>query len=296
MDVISCNQVIKKYRNFSAVNLDKLVVKENTITGLVGRNGAGKTTLLKMIAGFTKETSGELKVFGEKPFDNLFVSANMIFIDDEIVFPNEMVLKDILNQMAKFYENWDAKLANRLFQHFGFHNKEKHRYLSKGKKSTFNMIVGLAAHTALTIFDEPTTGMDASVRKDFYRALLRSYLANPRTIIISSHHLNEIEDLLEEVILIDNGKLSLHISIDELREYAIGVTGLSEEITGWAKSQTVLYQTSVGTTNKYVVIKKPSSKQTLIERGFKLSVVSPTDIAVYLTDARKAGIDDVFDN
>src|SRR5699024_11425877 len=75
---------------------------------------------------------------------------------------------------------------------------------TKGKKSTFNAIVGLASHCALTMFDEPTVGMDAAVRQDFYRALLKDYLAHPRTIIISSHYFNEIEDLLEDVLYIKN--------------------------------------------------------------------------------------------
>lgn len=235
-------------------------------------------------------------MFGEKPYDNLFVSTNTIFVDDKLGFPDRMTLDEILAEMARFYPNWDKKLASRLFTHFEFNKRSYHHHLSKGKIATFNMIVGLATHAALTIFDEPTTGMDAAVRKDFYRALLRDYLAHPRTILVSSHHLNEIEDLLEDVILIDRGELALHVSMDELREYATGVVGPSEKIRAWAKNQPVLYEEKVGIDDLYVAIKGQISEEEVEVKGFRRLSVSPTDVAVYVTRSGKGGIDDVFDD
>src|SRR5690625_885506 len=205
MNIIECNQLTKSYGQLKALDHLSITIQENKITGLIGRNGAGKTTLLKTLAGYWRETSGEVKVFSEKPFDNLNVSANAIFIDDQIKFPESLTLMEILKQGENFYERWDMGFAKRLFKYFSFDEKQVHNNLSKGKISTFNVIFGLASRCALTMFDEPTTGMDAAVRKDFYRALLKDYLANPRTIIISSHHLDEIEDLLEDVLLIDQG-------------------------------------------------------------------------------------------
>ena len=128
-----------------------------------------------------------------------------------------------------------------LFDYFSFHQDQQYNDLSKGMKSTFNMIVGLSARCALTMFDEPTTGMDAAVRKDFYRALLKEYIAYPRTIILSSHHLNEIEDLLEDILLLKNGKEHLHMPIAELRTWAIGIEGLTANVNEWIGNREVIH-------------------------------------------------------
>lgn len=295
MSIIECNQLTRSYGRVKALQNIDLIIKENTITGLIGRNGAGKTTLLKILAGYWKETSGDIKVFGEHPFDNLFVSANTIFIDDQMNFPTSLTLGEVLEQASYFYEKWDMEFAERLFRYFSFHKKQFHQHLSKGKKSTFNMIIGLASRCALTMFDEPTTGMDTAVRKDFYRALLKDYLAHPRTIILSSHHLDEVEDLLEDVLLIDQGKKYLHQSIDDLRGYAIGLTGKTAVIEQWIARKDILFKNSVGNDYSYVVMKNESSTIDQAKKlGFEISQVAPSDLSVYLTQASKGGIDDVF--
>ena len=126
----------------------------------------------------------------------------MIFIDDNMALPSALSLIEILECAGRFYKNWDMRLAIKMFDYFSLNPNQGHASLSKGMKSTFNMIIGISAHCPLTIFDEPTTGMDSAVRKDFYKALLKDYVEIPRTIIISSHHLNEIEDIIEDVLLI----------------------------------------------------------------------------------------------
>lgn len=272
-------------------------IDENKITGLIGRNGAGKTTLLKIIAGFLRKTAGEVNVFQENPFNNLFVSANMIFIDDQMNLPAALNLGDILEEASRFYKKWDNNLAKRLFDYFSFHPKEYHSHLSKGMKSTFNMILGLSARCALTIFDEPTTGMDASVRKDFYRALLKDYLAYPRTIIISSHHLNEIEHLLEDVLLLNDGDIELHLPISDMKEWAIGLQGKETLIAKWTRGRKILHLESIDENNAYAVIKNNYTEKEI--ENIKLSelIISPvtaSDLCMYLTAKRQGGIDDVF--
>lgn len=294
MTVIECKNLTKSYGAHKALNNVSLTIQENKIVGLVGRNGAGKTTLLKIIAGFWRKTSGDLRVFTQQPFNQLLISANTIFIDDQMSFPNNLTLMEILRECKRFYKHWDEQLAIRLFKYFSFRENAMHNQLSKGKKSTFNMIVGLASHCPLTIFDEPTTGMDAVVRKDFYRALLKDYLNFPRTIILSSHHLEEIEELLEEIILIDEGQLLLHESIDAIREYALGLTGNTAIVEQYMNEEDVIFKEQVGIDETFAVIRNNFQKEKLERLGMTVANIPPSDICVYLTKENKGGIDDVF--
>ena len=297
MAVIQCKNLEKTYCKFHALKQLSFTIEENTITGLIGRNGAGKTTLLKIIAGFIHKTSGEIQVFSEDPFNSLNVSSNLIFADDNMPLPTFLSLGDLLGSASSFYKNWDWNLALGLFEYFDFKQGQLYRSLSKGKKSTFNMIIGLAARCPLTIFDEPTTGMDSAVRKDFYRALLKDYIAHPRTIILSTHLLDEIEDILEDILLIHNGEKRLHMSISDLKEFAVGLRGKTDVVYEMAKNKEVFYEEKVGKDDSYLVVRNNFAKTTLEQskmRGVEITSVAIDDVCVYLTGKSKGGIDDVF--
>lgn len=298
MKVIECIDLTKTYHSHKKV-LDhmNLTIEEHTITGIIGRNGAGKTTLLKIIAGFIKETSGEVRVFSERPFNSLLVSNNTVFVDDQMSFPPSLQLQDLIEAGKTFYPNWDHDLAKKLLNYFSFDLMDYHHKLSKGRKSTFNVIVGLAARCPLTIFDEPTNGMDEAVRKDFYRALLKDYLAHPRTILFSSHHLNEIEDLLEDVLIIKNGKSFLHLPISDLKEWAIGLKGPAEKVREWTKDREVVFENVIGENTWYKIVKNDFSEEELEKMrlsGIEVTGVRASDLCVYFTNDTKGGIDDVF--
>ncbi|GAB4075160.1 ABC transporter ATP-binding protein [Barrientosiimonas marina] len=297
MNVAECRDLSKKHGRHKALDQLTVTIGENKITGLVGRNGAGKTTLLKLLAGFWRPSSGDVRVFSRRPFDDLLVSANTILVDDDLDFPTALTLKEILEEAGRFYENWDMALADRLFAYFSFQPDQNYASLSKGQQSTFNMIVGLCSRCALTIFDEPTNGMDAAVRKDFYRALLKDYLAHPRSIIVSSHHLDEIEELLEDVLLLEDGHNYLHMPVEELKEYAVSLSGPFEAVSAWTRNRDVMYskQTEAG---MYAVVKHDFSTdewEQMRRAGIRAEAVSPGDVCVYLTDSTKGEIDDVFD-
>ncbi|GGB67282.1 ABC transporter ATP-binding protein [Fictibacillus barbaricus] len=297
MKTVECIELTKQYGKTKAINNLSFTLSENKITGLIGRNGAGKTTLLKMIAGYLRHSSGEIQVFGVNPFNSLKVSANTIFIDNGMSFSNMLTLLELLESAKRFYPNWNHDLALKLFDYFSFSPNLSHVNLSKGMKSTFNMIIGLAARCPLTIFDEPTSGMDAGTRKDFYRALLKDYIAEPRTIILSSHLIDEVEDILEEVLLIKNGEKLLHTPVEELKEFAIGIRGKTEALKEWMEKIEPIYIQEIGANISYAVIKNDRS---LIELenakaiGLEVVPVPTEDICTYLTSKTKGGIDHVF--
>jgi len=297
MNAVECRDLTKAYGSLKAVNNLSFVIEENKITGLIGRNGAGKTTLLKVIAGFLQKTAGEVKVFAENPFNNLTISANTIFIDDNMAFPQSLCLDDLLHTAASFYGNWDMGLARGMLEYFSLTPQQYYHRLSKGMKSIFNVVLGISARCPLTIFDEPTTGMDAGARKDFYRALLKDYLQYPRTVILSSHLLNEIEDVLEDILLMGEGKKLLHMPVFHLREYALGLRGKSNLLEDLAKSREVIHKYRVGEDHAYLVVKNDLTEQERHQArlaGVDLAAVAAADLCVYLTAGKKGGIDDVF--
>ncbi|MCC3357972.1 ABC transporter ATP-binding protein [Bacillus sp. REN16] len=297
MKAIEFQNVSKLYGGFKALNNLDFTIEPDTITGIIGRNGAGKTTLLKIIAGFYPVSSGEVRVYSENPFNNLKVSSNLIFVDDNMAFPPWLNLAEILKASASFYPNWDDELAKRLFDYFDLNPKQLHHHLSKGMKSTFNMIIGLSSRCPITIFDEPTTGMDAAIRRDFYKALLKDYIKHPRTILFSSHLLNEIDSILENVLLIRNGSVALHEPIDDLKEYAVGLRGKTNTIEQITTGMEVIYMEDFGNDYTYSVVKDIYPEATWLEAkklGIELSPVATEDLCVYLTAKNKGGINDVF--
>ncbi|MCM3125528.1 ABC transporter ATP-binding protein [Mesobacillus sp. AQ2] len=297
MSVLEFENVTKTYGRKKALDELTFSIGENKITGLIGRNGAGKTTMLKIAAGFMRESSGVVRVFGENPFNNLSVSANMIMVDNDMNLPAALNLDELLETAASFYDNWDMKFARNLVEYFHLDLKQHHTGLSKGMKNTFNAILGLASRCPLTIFDEPTNGMDAGVRKDFYRALLKDYIANPRTIIISSHHLNEVEDILEDILLLKDGKQFLHMTVEDLREYAVVVSGKEEMLNDWLSGHEIFHRSSAGFGRSYAVIRNDLSDDQVtaaMKNDLEFSTISNEDLCLYLTSQEKGGIDDVF--
>jgi len=294
---IESKNLSKTFGKIKAVHDLSFTIEENKITGLVGRNGAGKTTLLKLIAGYLLPTTGEINVFGRNPFNNLQVAANLIFIDDQLALPENLSLEETLAAVGQFYPNWQAELARALLDYFSLQPRQYYANLSKGMKSSFNMIIGIAARCPLTIFDEPTVGMDAAVRKDFYRALLKDFMQYPRTIIFSSHLLSEIEELLDDLLLIKAGEKYLHLPLDELRNYAVGLTGRESIIRKMTGQEQVLFQQKLGRDSIYLVARNTFDQQTLQQarlQGVEISPVATDDLCIYLTAQHKGGIDDVF--
>jgi ABC-2 type transport system ATP-binding protein len=197
---------------------------EGSICGLLGRNGAGKTTLLRILAGQEFPSSGSVRVLGGPPAENEDVLRRMVFVREDQAYPDFKV-RHALRAASWFYPNWDGDLADKLLTDFGLLPNKAIKKLSRGMRSALGIAIGLAARADVTLFDEPYAGLDAVARQIFYDRLLADYAERPRTVLLSTHLIDEAAALFERVVVIDRGRVVLDAAADGLRGVATTVSG-----------------------------------------------------------------------
>lgn len=197
----------------TGVNAD---VEAGKITGLLGRNGSGKTTLEMLIAGQLKAV-GDIRVAGEPVWENPRLMPNIAFISDDPAIFRDSKLATTVELWEQVRPTFSREVVESLLDAWEVSLKKSPNKLSRGQKSAFYAALGIASRSPLTIFDEVHLGMDAVLRRDFYDVLLQDFIAHPRTIMISSHNVNEIEDLIENVLIMDAGKIVVAGSGDDVR-------------------------------------------------------------------------------
>jgi ABC-2 type transport system ATP-binding protein len=228
--------------------LDDVSVKihTNTITGLLGRNGAGKTTFMSLATAQDRPTSGTVKVLGEQPFEHAKVLEQLCFIRDNQRYPDDYALKHAIRAARIFYPNWDQEFADELIQLFRIPNNTVVKKFSRGQFSALGIVLGLASRAPITFFDEPYLGLDATARGYFYDVLLRDYQAHPRTIVLSTHLIDEMDRLLERVVILDRGRVVRDADVDELRGAAHQVAGRASAVDAYLAGREVLSRQRVG--------------------------------------------------
>lgn len=289
--VIKTERLTRKYQNKTAIDDLTMNIHEGGITGLVGQNGSGKTTLMKMCAGLLDKTSGGLEVLNGSPLDNLQVISNIVYTYHNLKFEKQLKLGAILHNYNTLFSTFDMDFAKKLLKYFDLKENMKYNQLSQGMASIFNFICGLSCRAPLTMFDEPVLGMDIAVRKAAYEILLRDYTEYPRTIIISSHMLSEIEGVLSDILLIHNGKLVLHDNIDELRQSAYMLEGDLKQLELYCSNKKTIYRYNGETGAKAVVYETADAEAVQLAEtaGLRFSTVRPEDLCMYLTRENKEG-------
>lgn len=204
-----------------------LDIRPGTITGLIGRNGAGKTTLASLIAGFRKVQQGSVLVDGVAPWERSSVTERICFMRDTGGVSEDDKIKHTVSIVEGLRPNFDRAYFDQLMDMFGVPLKSKPQNLSRGQRSSLAASIALASRCDLTIVDEIHLGMDAVARRLFYDALMADYIANPRTFVISSHLLDEIEDQLEDVIILHEGRVVESGLADDVRARHSGENGVA---------------------------------------------------------------------
>ena len=244
--VVSVAGLTKQYGDLTALDEVGFTIEENSIVGLLGRNGAGKTTLLRLLTGQEFESSGSIEVFGQHPLENEAVLSRVCFVKESQRYPDSFKVRDVLAAARLMYAGWDDAFAEELLADFDLPVKKTAKSLSRGMLSALGVIVGMASRAPLTFFDEPYLGLDAVARQNFYDRLLADYADHPRTVVLSTHLIDEVADLLERVLLIDRGQLVIDSPADDLRGTAMTVTGPAEHVDRLVGSREVLNREDMG--------------------------------------------------
>ncbi len=244
--IVEANGLTKHFGKVHAVEGATFTMEENRIYGLLGRNGAGKTTLMSLLTAQEFATSGSVEVFGHSPVENASVLERTAFIKESQKYPEDFRVKHVLRSAPWFFGNWDAEFADQLVEDFRLPRDRRIKKLSRGQLSAVGVIVGLASRAPLTFFDEPYLGLDAVARQLFYDRLLSDFAEHPRTVVLSTHLIDEVSNLLEHVLVIDEGRIIIDSDADALRGSATTVAGTAAAVDAFTGDREVLHRERIG--------------------------------------------------
>lgn len=286
---VEVRDLTARYGSTTALDAVSFSLRPGVITGLLGRNGSGKTTALSVLAAFRRRTSGSVLVDGEDPWENERVLAGTCLVRESGDVANDQKLRETLRFLGDRRPFFSRQLADALMDRFELDPLSRPDRLSRGKRSAFGVVVGLASRTPLTLLDEVHLGMDAPSRYAFYDALLSDWVEHPRTIVLSSHLIGEIERLLEDVVVLDRGTVLTASDAETLRAGGVTVTGPADAVTAFVVGRDVVARQQLGRTAQATLIgARPDDAALARQHGLELGPVALQDLFVHLTD-RPAG-------
>ena len=214
MAILECTDLSKNYGQKAALKNVNLTIEPGQIVGLLGPNGSGKTTLIKLINGLLQPSSGTIRVNGIKP--GMETKAIVSYLSDKNYLSDWMRVEDIVHMFNDFYADFNMQKALDMLKDLEIDYNQKFKTLSKGTKEKVQLILVMAREAKLYVLDEPIAGVDPAARDYILRTILKNY--NPEaTVIISTHLIQDVEQIFDSVIFINNGEIALHETVDDVR-------------------------------------------------------------------------------
>jgi ABC-2 type transport system ATP-binding protein len=217
--IISVSELTRRFGATTALDSVSLSMPPGAVYGLVGANGAGKTTLIKHVLGLLRAESGSVRVFGLDPVaDPVGVLSRIGYLSEENDLPGWMRVDELIRYSRAFYPAWEDTYAEELRQAFALDPTATIKSLSRGQKARAGLLIALAHRPELLLLDEPSSGLDPVVRRDILEAIMRTIAHEGRTVLFSSHLLEEVERVADHVTLISHGRVALSAPLDAIRE------------------------------------------------------------------------------
>lgn len=283
--VIEARGVTKNFRGTRALDDVSFALEPGRIHGLLGRNGAGKTTLMRILTGLERPSSGSARMFGEDPFEAAGVLQRICFVKEAQVYPENFRAPHVLAAARLVYPTWDDGVAAHLLAAFDLPLDRRVKKFSRGMTSALGIVVGIASRAPITLFDEPYLGLDPAARQLFYESLLADFSEHPRTVLLSTHLIDEVANLLERVVVVHGGRVVLDADADDVRGTAAAVTGPRERVEEFVAGREVLHREGLGSYAKVTVVGRLTGADRARAAGLDLELapVSLQQIVIHAT-------------
>lgn len=268
MNQIEIRDISKTFGTTRALRSVSIKLEEGKIYGLLGRNGAGKSTLLNILTNRLFADQGTVLVNGIPAQENDIAQRQMFLMSEKSYYPDSFNVADIFRWTKEFYGDFNMEEARRYSQLFGLDVKKKYRKLSTGYQSIAKIITALSLHIPYLLLDEPVLGLDANHRDLFYKLLMESYAEHPRTIVLSTHLIEESAKLLEDVIIIKSGEVIEISTVEALLATGYSAAGAAEQVRAFTAGKTVISTENLGGLQMaYIRGQRPAQAPQGIELG-----------------------------
>lgn len=283
--ILTIDNLTVRYGDTVAVDGLSLTLEGHGIHGLLGRNGSGKSSLLAVIAGLRQASGGRVLFAGQPIFENEDATTQICLIREsgDTVEGSETVAT-ALRYAGDMRPYWDQAYAERLLATFKLDSKSRVGALSRGQRSALGCILGLAARSPVTLFDEVYLGLDAPSRYAFYEALLADYMDHPRLIVLSTHLIEEVARLFSDVIIIHEGKLLLREDAETVQGRGVSLIGPEAAVARATDGMTILATKSLGPTRSVAVYgQRDEIRERARQEGLEVGALPLQDLFVHLT-------------
>ncbi len=283
MNCIEFKNITKIYGSTRALDNVSLRFEENKIYGLLGRNGAGKTTLLNIITGRIFADSGEVLIDNIPAVENDAAQHKIYHANEKTLLPENMRVRDAFKWTKAFYPDFNTAYAEELAEKFRLDTKKRVKALSTGFDSILKIILALSSNCPYILFDEPVLGLDANNRDLFYRLLIEKYSKNPCTVVISTHLIEEVSSVIEDIAIIKDGVIIRNEPRDALLSKGYTVSGTAARVDEYIRGKSIIGTESLGGL-KTAYILGDGGKQTAAD-GVEITRLELQKLFIHLTNS-----------
>lgn len=292
--VLCVQGITRRFSKTTALNQLSFSIPQGQIIGLLGRNGAGKSTLLRIVSGQLRPNEGKVELFGQSVYDHASALGRLCMIGDTPDFGATKNIKELFYVCKGLFPAWNGEEALRLAKRFELPLTKKLKGFSRGMQTALLLCVGLASGAPLTVFDEPSLGLDAVMRERFYDMLIDARRNHTgRTFVLSTHLIDEVARTLDCAVLIDAGSLLCEGTISELTELYFSVSGAPEAVRELTAHCTLLKEEELaGSLVRHIRLGSKAEGDTLAADGrVQTAPMSLQRLFVFLTEEKEAARD-----